>query len=404
MKLNLATVVFGSILSCSVQAQVQCAIDIQILEGTTIEMCADAPLPISGLGGFLSYDWTGPETVSGQSITPNFSGQYILSALDGASCTSLDTIDVVINANPNDAILSSEGNPFCPGIGTTLSLSGIYSTYLWGAGETTPTIAAATEGTYNVAFIDAKGCDGVASIDLTEHDFALTSDMTAVCTGGAATLEASGGTSYLWTTGETDSTIMVSPAVTTVYSVTISQGSCSVTFSQSIGTVEIPESETSTVIYVAPNDLVYLNGPDDFESYFWYPDNQINHTTTQGVTFSGTESQYILLESTHAGGCVLIDTFQVIVVELTIPSGFSPNDDNINDEFFIPELADMDGAVSVWNRWGDQVLDVDHYENNWSGTCETSSCLGTRNLPEGTYFYRIDVHGVTFKGYLTLKR
>ena len=72
--------------------------------------------------------------------------------------------------------------------------------------------------------------------------------------------------------------------------------------------------------------------------------------------------------------------------------------------FRVPELDDIPGAFSVWNRWGDIVLDIPRYENDWSGTCETGSCLGNGDLPQGTYFYLIDVKGITFKGYITLKR
>ena len=73
------------LLSSYASAQIQCAVDVTINEGATITMCESSPTTISGLNGFVSYAWTGPETVTGQTITPQFSGQYVLAALDAAS-------------------------------------------------------------------------------------------------------------------------------------------------------------------------------------------------------------------------------------------------------------------------------------------------------------------------------
>jgi gliding motility-associated-like protein len=93
-----------------------------------------------------------------------------------------------------------------------------------------------------------------------------------------------------------------------------------------------------------------------------------------------------------------------MVVNLTIPGGFSPNGDSKNQYFEIPELMFMDASLKVWNRWGDVVYQNENYKNSWDGICETSFCLGKGPLPEGTYFYQIDVQGVINKGHLTLKR
>ena len=43
----------------------------------------------------------------------------------------------------------------------------------------------------------------------------------AICTGGSVTFTASGSGSYLWSTGQTTASISVNPAVTTTYSVTV---------------------------------------------------------------------------------------------------------------------------------------------------------------------------------------
>lgn len=400
----LCLIAFGAFTTETTTAQVQCAVDVEILEGNAITMCESTPQTISGSAGFVNYTWTGPETQVSQTITPNFSGQYVLSGLDGTGCVSTDTIDVTIIPTPVETIFSSEGNPICSGTGTTLSLGTAYASYNWTGGVTTPTLFASGPGIYDVTFTDVNGCTGSSNIELTEATFTLSSSQSSLCTGGAVTLTAAGGSSYVWSTGETSSSIVVAPSSTTVYSVIISSGSCSQTLSTSVAPVEPIDNEMPDTIYVGSGQPQFVAGPADFTSYIWSPDNQINNPFGSGVTFTGTVSQTLVVEATHSDGCVITDSVVMIVVDLTIPNGISPNDDGKNDVFRVPELDSIPAALSVWNRWGDLVLDVPRYENDWGGTCEAGNCLGDGNLPEGTYFYLIDVEGITFKGYITLKR
>ena len=405
MKLFLVCLVtLGTFITDTTIAQVQCAVDVVILEGTSITMCEASPQTISGTNGFVNYAWTGPETQVSQSITPNFSGQYILSALDGTGCVSQDTIDVTIIPAPVETILSSEGNPICSGLGTTLSLANSYLSYSWTGGITTSTLFAPGPGTYDVTFTNDDGCTGSSSITLTEVVFTLSGSESSLCTGGAVTLTAGGGTTFVWSTGEVGSTIVVNPSDPTLYSVVITSGSCSQTLSTTVTPTEATQTALPDTIYVGAGQAQFVNGPEGFESYVWSPTNQIGNPFGSGVTFIGTTTQYLVVEATHADGCVLTDSVLMIIVDLTIPNGFSPNSDGVNDVFRIPELDFYPASFTVWNRWGDKVLDEPRYQNTWAGKCETGSCLGSDDLPEGTYFYLVDVEGITFKGYITLKR
>lgn len=39
--------------------QIQCDVDVEIIEGDTIEMCANALIPVNATAGYVSYQWTG---------------------------------------------------------------------------------------------------------------------------------------------------------------------------------------------------------------------------------------------------------------------------------------------------------------------------------------------------------
>tara|TARA_B110000285_G_C15133599_1_gene625340 strand:- start:1325 stop:2572 length:1248 start_codon:yes stop_codon:yes gene_type:complete len=387
-------------------AQVQCANDVTIVEGESITMCGNTLVSISGSAGFVSYSWTGASTGSFQTITPSASGQYVLSAVDGLGCISIDTIIVVVNPLPTPNIISSEGVIICPSTGTTLSTSVPFTSYDWGSGNTNPTLSVSSPGTYNVSVIDDKGCTGSSNIIITSPNFSLTAAELSGCEGTGILLQASGGTSYAWSTGEFGSSIVITPNATTNYSVAITVATCTENLSLEVAPIVPVEFSLPDTIYIHENDNIYINGPAGFNTYNWSPSNQLNNPNSQGVVFSGTESQSITIVATHPTGCTLTATTVVIVVGLTIPNGFSPNGDLFNQAFVIPEIIseNYNAKVTVWNRWGDIVLDDSKYLNTWEGTCEADLCLGDRALPEGTYFYNVDIHGVTFKGYITLKR
>lgn len=383
----------------------QCAVDVIIQQGASIAMCANAPETINASGGYVSYSWTGPQTFSTQNIVPNFSGTYTVEATDGVGCVSSATINVTINPVPVDAVISSEGDTLCPGItNTALSLSNSYLLYQWNTGETTPEITVSDAGTYSANVADANGCVATFSFDLASIEFDLVATNTGGCVDGAVALTASGGKTYLWSTGETGTTIVVSPASPTSYSVTISDGSCVQTLSTVVQvSTELPEYSFPDTLYTQPDDVLLIAGPEGFDSYLWSPTSLVSDTTGSSVYFIGDESATLVVESTTNEGCVITDSVRIIIVKLTIPNGFSPNFDNINDTFVVPELYDFRGSLTVWNRWGDIVYESSNYQNDWNGTCSSPSCFGNQKVSDGTYYYLIDISGITFKGYLTIK-
>ena len=84
----------------------------------------------------------------------------------------------------------------------------------------------------------------------------------------------------------------------------------------------------------------------------------------------------------------LTDLAQVAIIrdgafELTIPEGITPNDDGINDLFFIAGLDQNypDNELIILNRWGEVVHQAKPYNNDWGGEDDG------KQLPEGVYFY-----------------
>ncbi len=128
----------------------------------------------------------------------------------------------------------------------------------------------------------------------------------------------------------------------------------------------------------------------------------ISYTPNEG--FCGTDS---LRYQLCVNGDLLCDEAQVtievtgcdIFSPTTIYNGFSPNNDGINDFFVVEGLEDTDTEeLSIFNRWGNLVFFAQDYQNNWDGT------WNGEDLPDGTYFYIIEVSGDVFEGFIQLQR
>lgn len=385
---------------------IACTNDVEILEGSTITLCENSTTLLHGEPGFSNYVWSGAGTSLDQNIDPVNPGWYYLEAVDGVGCISKDSILVTIAPNPTPSINSSEGLILCEGSsGTLLTLDQAYSSQTWSTGSTDPSILVTNSGSYGVTVTNNNGCSGTALITITKPNFQLeTLGASAVCLGSTVTLVASGGDAYAWSTGEFGSTIVVSPDVETTYSVTIFKGSCSATLSQTVSVVEAEPFELADTIFALPGEQVYVFGPSGFSDYNWSPEEMVSDPDADGVNFTAEESFVLNLNATSPQGCQINDSVFIQVLNLTIPGGFSPNNDTYNDLFIIPELSTLTAKIVFWNRWGDIVYSSDSYMNDWDGTCQGQFCLGSGDLPEGTYFYLLEIGDKQIDGFITLKR
>ncbi len=91
--------------------------------------------------------------------------------------------------------------------------------------------------------------------------------------------------------------------------------------------------------------------------------------------------------------------------ELIIYTGFSPNNDGVNDFFKIKNIEYYpDNELIVFNRWGNRIYQTTSYTNAdpWTGR------FGDRILPDGSYFYLLNVvidgQNKRFSGLVELRR
>lgn len=85
---------------------------------------------------------------------------------------------------------------------------------------------------------------------------------------------------------------------------------------------------------------------------------------------------------------------------LVIFTGFSPNNDGLNDVLTVANIDQYpDNELWIFNRWGHTVFHTKSYQNDWNGTWNGN------NIPDGTYYYILnDGEGNTVNGYIQVRR
>ena len=192
--------------------------DVSICEGDTTTLTAT---------GADSYVWM-PGNFIGESIdvSPSNDITYTVTGTfsDGSSLT--DTISVIVN--PNIIANAGDDTEICQGSTVTLAAEG-GSSYQWNTGETTQSIEVSPDSTttYSVEVFN-NGCSDTDEVVVFVNDIptANAGDDVVLNEGESTLLTATGGDSYLWSTGATTSSITVSPDSDTTYTVTVTLNGC----------------------------------------------------------------------------------------------------------------------------------------------------------------------------------
>ena len=263
-------------------------------------------------GGSLPYTylWSGGQITS--AVSNLASGNYSVTVTDGNGCTAVQS---VIITQPTALTLTLSSSGTC-GNNSGLALasasggSGSY-TYLWSpAGGVTASASGLASGNYSCTITDSNGCTITSAVSVATYSLpvAVAFSDTTISEGHNAMLTASGGGTYLWSTGSANSGILVAPLVTTIYCVTVTDSnSCT--------------DSACVTVTVEPTDC----GPVSSEDAFVLP-------TAFSPNTDGQNDFWRLL--------------------------------------YVPILADciVEFEVAIYNRWGERVFDGTTLAFSWDGS------------------------------------
>ena len=115
--------------------------------------------------------------------------------------------------------------------------------------------------------------------------------------------------------------------------------------------------------------------------------------TPKSRTATNDEFAYEICNPKCTTGCSTAAVFIDIEREtqLIFPNGISPNNDGFNDVFVVQGLASFgQNTLEIFDRSGNIVYKIANYQNDWDGTAN-QQVIGERVLPDGTYFYLLNV-------------
>ena len=294
-----------------------------ITEGDSITLTA---------AGGDSYIWSTGETTQNIVVSPTTTTTYTVTAKKG-SCEDTDTVTITVNEATSSTVTANAGSDesICLGESVTLTASGGTS-YKWSTGQTAKSITVSPSSTQTYTVTVSEG-----SVSDTDDVIVTVNDVTAdagstitINEGESTTLTASGGDSYLWSTGAKSKSITVNPNKTTIYSVTVYKKNCEdsdsvqVTVNQNIVTNPPPASANAgDNVSICLGESVTLNATGG-DSYVW-SSGETNGT----ISVSPTRTTTYTLKATR-GGTTDADT-----VVVTVENCNSALEETVYEEFLV---------------------------------------------------------------------
>jgi gliding motility-associated-like protein len=283
---------------------------VSVTPGTAVTVnsptiCAGSGATVLTATGSPTYTWSanaGGVNTSTVSVNPVTTTVYTVTGQGGGGggCTPIATSTVTVI--PSITVTVNTPAAICAGTNATLTANGA-TNYTWmPGGLTTQSVVVSPAATTVYTVTGVTGACPAATATTTVNIIpAVTVNSATVCSGTTATLTAAGGVSYTWTPGgSTGSSITVSPAATSVYTVDGGGGgTCSIAQS----TVTVVPSLTVTVntpptVCAGVTTTLTANGA---ATYAWAPPTGLSATTGSVVTATpNTTTTYTVTGSSGA--------------------------------------------------------------------------------------------------------
>ena len=182
------------------------------------------------------------------------------------------------------------------------------------------------------------------------------------------------------------------------YSLSEDNGYCSAPSEHAVLTIiPSPKAYAGADAYVQQGTFVQLQatGGTTGTQYSWTPPTGLNSTTISNPSFKAdqTITYVVTLTNTDAvsgKSCKSEAAVTITVVQpIVVPNVITINGDGANDTWHILHIEGYPNATfEIYNRWGNLVWKSTGYEKEWDGTNFRNGEL----LPDGTYFYIINLH------------
>lgn len=194
-------------------------------------ICAKNSVQFSNLSSSFApatYEWLFPggfPSTSNQeqptAVYYGSPGTYTISLI-ATNLNGTDTLTQTIEVHALPDVDIHGNTSFCEGISEIFTASSnVNPTYQWSNGDSTYFTIISTSGDYSVLLTDSIGCTNSDTIHVIANPLPIiyVSGNGVILPGDADTLQVSGADTYEWSTGSVYDTTIVSPNITTTYTV-----------------------------------------------------------------------------------------------------------------------------------------------------------------------------------------
>jgi gliding motility-associated-like protein len=377
------------------------------------------------------------------------SGEYPLQVKDSNGCIA-DTVESV-TALPTPTVFLGNDTTLCSGQIMNLfapQLAGYQ--YLWQDNSTNDNTVVTTGGMYWVKLTNQFNCSASDTINVTYKPvpiFTLGND-TVLCNNKILNIKESfPGSTYLWNTGSTSSSINIQSAG--LYWLQVDEAGCMKRDSIFVSTKPSPAIMLGVDTTLCTGQTLLLSALNNNATYFWQDGStQPEFTVTDagrysvkvdmnGCDTSGTinveydnkptvnigddtticNTQKLLLDVTYPGAtyqwqdgstgsqfqvltagqysvtvsnlCGTVNQSVVVKYEncacqISVPNAFTPNNDGLNDVFKPRFICSLNNySCKIFNRWGQLIFESHNTDQGWNGYFQNQI------QPSGTYVWMI---------------
>lgn len=431
-----------------------------IVDAIDTEICSGESVTLSYEGGSgTTFNWYSDNcggTIIGTgndlNVSPTTTTTYYGAWINDCGISDCQSVTITVDDSPTSPTsVSANETEICEGENITLSYEGgSGTTFNWyndncggtivGTGNNL-TVTPTSTTTYYGAWITECGVSDCQSITVEVIDNptppnTVSASETEICSGDNITLTYDGGDgiTFNWYSDNCDGTLIgtgneltISPPTTTTYYGTW-ENVCGVSDCQDItvtvNEINLTDIETEgSFIYLGEDGTITLLESENGLNYQFYlllesdstdvgaelgTGNEIIHYVVAEYLSVGDNQVKVFVTNGQCKEYIGLDVINVIS-DLIIPDGFSPNDNGINDDFIIEGIEEYpNNNVKIYNRWGTLVFEANGYDNAetvWDGKASRGLKIGDDPLPEGTYFFIIDLkNGTVVRSSVYLKR
>ncbi len=216
--------------------------------------------------------------------------------------------------------------------------------------------------TYYVAGTNASNCIDSVPVTVTVGGIIVTiqGESTSICQGNTDTLKAYGADSYVWNTGATTSSIIVSPSTTFTYSVTGTSLTC--------------QNSASYAVTVFPRPTIIISGNNNIcagsstsltasgaTNYLWAPSSGLSCTACPNPMADPSSFTIYTIIGTDNNGCSNATTDTVNVIPLPTVSVNPMPPVCPETKITLTGLGSPAGGTYIWqpgNKTGQSIVDT----------------------------------------------